>query len=300
MALPLTLPANAKLNLRLHVGPKLDGPLHEIASVIADLRLADELEFQQADAFSVSCDVASIAGQSNLVWRAAMALGVELPSVHIHIRKRIPMQAGLGGGSADAATALHGIAALCAAAGKTIDNGRLERAASATGSDVPACMVPGIKIVEGYGERVARTDVQPPPWGIVLFQPRARSATASAYQALDAARSGQAATIVSSGLLDIVRTLREHDFEKFCGLLENDFQPVIERSLPQVASARMRLRAIGAQATILCGSGSAVAGFFPDCASAQSAHEKLRLEHDEWSAVTAFNNASASDAEMQQ
>jgi 4-diphosphocytidyl-2-C-methyl-D-erythritol kinase len=288
-AAAFSVPAHAKLNLRLEVGPKT-GDLHSILSVITELELADELELRpSSDGFRVTCDLDELSGRDNVVWRAAQALGVELPDVCIAIAKRIPTQAGLGGGSADAAAALRALTQILREHGVTVAQEGVMQAALSAGSDIPALLAPGLKIVSGVGDTVALRYADAPPWGIVLLHPGVGSSTARAYQLLDGAAVPHA---LSRGAFDAAEAMCDAfaaaDLDRFLGLLHNDFSEAVERALPQVADARERLERAGAHATILCGSGSCVAGFFDDRAAALEALQFLQPRADEWVAVTEF------------
>ena len=149
-AFPTSRQAHAKLNLRLEVGPK-SGRLHAVVSAIATLEIADEITFEPASAgFSVACLGAAIPESENLVWRAAYEFGSP-PDVAVTIRKYIPLQAGLGGGSADAAETLAVLARMFAEMGRPVPPDTVHAAAVRLGSDVPAALVPGLKIVERCG-----------------------------------------------------------------------------------------------------------------------------------------------------
>lgn len=289
------LRAPAKFNLRLEVlGRRPDG-LHGIRSAIAALDLADELRFEPSkEGFSVSCDGADIAERANLAWLAAIALKLPLPAVHINIRKRIPMQAGLGGGSADAAAALRGVGVLFARESRTLTVESLKRAGAAVGADVPACLLPGLKIAEGAGEAVTSVTCAAPPWGILLLKPAGGLATAAAYELLDRARlhlrpdrpphdDGAATAAVCDAFAAA-------DFSAFCRLAVNDFQAVIEQEMPEVARAAKTLRGTGARAVLLCGSGSCVAALFESVEAAWRAHAVLARSDGDWSAVTRFTD----------
>ncbi len=289
VASAFSVPAHAKLNLRLEVGPKT-GDLHSILSVITELELADELELRpSSDGFCVTCDLDELSGRDNVVWRAAQALGVALPDVCVAIAKRIPTQAGLGGGSADAAAALVALVKILRESGVAVPQEGLTKAALSAGSDVPALLAPGLKIVSGVGDCVALRYADAPPWGIVLLHPSAGSSTARAYQLLDGAGVrhvlSRRAFDAAEAMCDAFATA---DLDRFLGLLHNDFSETIERALPQVADARERLERAGSQATILCGSGSCVAGLFDDRAAALAALQFLQLRAHEWVAVTGF------------
>lgn len=290
-----TLEAPAKLNLRLWVGPPTDGPLHTIVSVIADLALADELRFSPSPGgLRVSCDLPEIAGDANLIWRALQALyGDELPPLLVDVRKRIPLQAGLGGGSADAAAALHGVQRSAIVGRSAPTDEQLREAARLTGSDVAACLVPGLKLVSGYGEAVETRPGPIPEWGIVLVKGAASMPTGRAYALLDEYRGSSppqaSAAFAEREFADrIVNAIHAADFASFCALLRNDFDAPVEAALPVLATLRDRLHASGAQATLLCGSGSCLAGFFETMEDARTAHDRWQLHEGEWKALTSL------------
>lgn len=288
-ALPLTLAAHAKLNLRLEVGP-LAGGLHTVISALAALDLADSVRFEWSPhGFRVACDLVDVAEKDNTAWRAAQALDVRLPSVRVGIHKRIPAQAGLGGGSSDAAAALQGLAAILASDGIVLEPERIAAAALHAGSDVPSFFTVGTRVIAGVGDVVTAHPCKAPAWGIVLLRPAVASSTAEAYALLDQARVphelGRRANADANAICD---AFCHGDFELTAALLHNDFTPVIEAALPAVAQAHERLRRVGARATILCGSGSCVAGFFADIIAAQAAIGRISLDHGEWIRATTF------------
>lgn len=285
----ITRPANAKVNLRLEVGPRA-GERHLLVSVIASLELADELRFTpSSDPFEVKAFDPQIPERENLIWRAAHALGVHLPNVVVSVSKRIPLQAGLGGGSADAAAALIGLASILQRNGQPLSPTQIRDAAAQVGSDVPSALLPGLKIVGGTGEAVAPYACAAPPWGVVLIKPVVGSVTGRAYALLDEAGATHA---IDDDAFDRARSMchafASHDFTRFLELLHNDFDPVIERAFPEVVSVRERLSGSGAAGTILCGSGSCVAGFFADRGAADAAVEHIKVNQDEWLTVTGF------------
>src|SRR5271166_3108216 len=227
-SLSTVLPARAKLNVRLEVLGLTAGGLHEIRSLIADLGIADEIElFEAPGEFSVACEGADIPERENLVWLAATRLGVDLTGLHVRIRKRIPMQAGLGGGSADAAAALRALIERFARHATPVPVENI-RNARRVGSDVAACMVPGFKIVEGTGDKVKPLSIPPPPWGVLLLRPVAGVPTSEAYRLIDAARGQTLPARTQVEVLELCRAIALRDFGRTCELLHNDFQPVIE------------------------------------------------------------------------
>lgn len=286
------LAAPAKINLRLEVFDVQASGLHALSSVTASLRLADELEFDpSADRLDVACEGLDLPDRDNLVWKAAWALGVGAtrPPIRIRVSKRIPVRAGLGGGSADAAAALRGILQL----DKTARMSRPDLLALAIqlGSDVPASLFFGLRVVEGTGDRVRRVVAGAPPWGLVLLQPAASISTAVAYRLLDDVRAERAArkprdTFAESA--ELCAAYASQDFGRACSLLHNDFEEVIEPAYPSVGRARARLLEVGAASALLCGSGSCVAGFFESEELAAKALEALRPAEGEWAHTTGF------------
>jgi 4-diphosphocytidyl-2-C-methyl-D-erythritol kinase len=287
----VVLHARAKFNVRLEVLARQPSGLHGIRSLVGDLGIADEVElFEAPGEFGVECEGADIPERENLVWLAATRLGVDLSGLRVRLRKRIPMQAGLGGGSADAAAVLRALTERFARRATPIPEENL-RNAMGVGSDVPACMVPGFKIVEGTGDIVKPVSIPAPPWGVLLLRPAAGVPTSEAYRLIDAARAESTPTSSEVEVHEMCRAIALRDFSRTCELLHNDFQPVIELIFPSVADARERLRAAGAAATLLCGSGSCVAGFFQTRDAAAEALDALSRVEGEWAAATGFANA---------
>jgi 4-diphosphocytidyl-2-C-methyl-D-erythritol kinase len=291
---PMLVQARAKLNLRLDVLGKQLGGLHGVRSLIGELVFGDDVEIsERAGGFSVETEGADIPERENLVWLAAMRLGIDLSGLHVRVRKRIPMQAGLGGGSSDAAALLRGLRDVFAARGAPISDEAIRNAAQ-IGSDVPACLVRGFKRVEGTGDVVVREQLPTPPWGLLLLRPPVGVPTSEAYRLLDAGRSSAPLSSDPSSerdLQELCGAIQTNDFPRACSLLQNDFQPVVELLFPSVAEARQRLREAGAAATLLCGSGSCVAGFFETRAAAAAAHKTLKTGEGEWATATCFADA---------
>ncbi|HMA34232.1 MAG TPA: 4-(cytidine 5'-diphospho)-2-C-methyl-D-erythritol kinase [Chloroflexia bacterium] len=169
------LDAPAKINLTLEVlGRRKDG-YHEIASLLQTISLHDTLSFAPQDGGEVvvDCDAPALAGnpQANLVWRAARVLqqasGVT-QGAHITLQKRIPLAAGLGGGSSDAATALRGLNQLW---DLRLPDRELENLASLLGSDVPFFVRGGTALVEGRGEKVTPLRPLAGGWFVLVTPP---------------------------------------------------------------------------------------------------------------------------------
>ncbi|WAC28287.1 4-(cytidine 5'-diphospho)-2-C-methyl-D-erythritol kinase [Ancylobacter sp. SL191] len=178
--------APAKVNLSLRVlGRRADG-YHELASLVAFAGVADRLSLAPGDELSLSLTGPGAAGleagADNLVLRAARDLATRVPGLGLGsftLDKRLPVAAGIGGGSADAAAALR---LLARANGLALGDPRLMAAALATGSDVPACLLGRACLMGGRGESL--TPVALPRFGAVLVNPRVPVETSGVFRAL--------------------------------------------------------------------------------------------------------------------
>src|SRR5256885_7876364 len=177
--------APAKVNLVLQVGPRRDDGLHELCSLFASLELADTLRFEVADADDGQDEVhcPGVEGP-NLITAALGAyrdtVPDAVPSLGVTVNKRIPVAAGLGGGSADAAAAMRAANRL---AGGPLDADALRALGRRLGSDVPSQVEPGHAIVEGSGERVEPVEL--PAMVLVLVVAEAGLSTAAVYEEAD-------------------------------------------------------------------------------------------------------------------
>src|SRR4249919_1795286 len=174
--------APAKLNLCLYLGAQRDDGLHELCSLFEPLALADRIEVSEAERDEVVCP--GVEGE-NLAARALAALreaGWDGPPLRVEIEKRIPVAAGLGGGSADAAAVLR------LAAGEVAD---LEQIAAALGADVPSQLTPALALVRGAGERIERLP-EPKPHAVVLLPGGGGLSTAEVFAEADRLGLGRA------------------------------------------------------------------------------------------------------------
>ncbi|MGI8690696.1 MAG: 4-(cytidine 5'-diphospho)-2-C-methyl-D-erythritol kinase [Thermomicrobiales bacterium] len=242
------IPAPAKLNLGLAVtGRRTDG-YHNLVSLMVSLDIADTVRVEPARAFSLFCDDPALAGDENLVLRAAhafqSAMG-ERRAAHITLSKRIPVAAGLGGGSSDAAATLLALDALW---GTNAPDGILLRLARDLGADVPFALYGGAMVARGIGDVLMPTPL-PDTW-LALITPRADipRKTAALYGSLTEADADGGAMILRQ-----VAGLRQGK-PLDTTLLDNTFLPPLECIVPAVRAARERIARIG-QRAFLTGSG---------------------------------------------
>ena len=258
--------APAKLNLCLYLGPRRDDGLHELCSLFEPLALGDLIAVTEAERDEVIC--AGVEGE-NLAARALAALrerGWGGPPLRIEIEKRIPVAAGLGGGSADAAAVLR------LARGKIAD---LEEIAAGLGADVPSQLTPTPALVQGVGEKIERLPA-PAPHAAVLLPDGGGLSTAAVFAEADRLGLGRDAAELD-GLAVQLRAAAGAGASPLAypELLVNDLEPAARSLRPQIGDALDALRAAGAPQALLTGSGPTAFGLFGSLAAARAAAKEL-------------------------
>ena len=244
--------AHAKLNLSLRVLYKRPDNFHELRTVFQTISLADELTISYSASKQTQIEIADNTIPDNLVERAARRCldAMRLTAkVHFTLKKRIPMGAGLGGGSSDAAAVLLALPAL---AGKALPIERLSEVAASLGSDVPFFLYGGTALGLGKGDELYPLPDSKPRYG-VLIAPDIHVGTPEAYRDLSASLSDPTPKLAS--------------FQAGCWQTQgfepvNDFEiPVFQRH-PRLATIRKSLIQKGAEIALMTGSGSSIFAFF--------------------------------------
>ena len=270
---PITIRAHAKINLDLRVlGTRPDG-FHELRTVFQAISLHDQITcIPRPGPFAIECETAGVPlDASNLVWRAAAALWTSLRrtgplrDVVIRLEKKIPLQAGLGGGSADAAAALMALARTWRVALKPV---QLTDVAATLGADVPFFLAGGTALGLGRGDEIYPLADLPRHW-IVLLVPGFGVSSGDAYRWYDEERAPG-------------RPPAHQDAQYVPGpwpsraaQMINDLEPAIARHHPEIDQMKAALRRAGALAAAMSGSGSAVFGLFQKRGDAVTAVDKL-------------------------
>ena len=259
--------APAKLNLVLQVGRRRDDGLHELASLFASLELADAVVVETAPAPPDEVISPGVEGP-NLAQAAIDVLREEvgeLPPLRVAIEKRIPVAAGLGGGSADAAAVLRAANRI---AGDPLDAAALRVLGARIGADVPSQIEPGHALVTGAGEHVEPIALEPLP--VVLVPSPSGLSTAAVYAEADRIPS----TRDRLGP-DALRALAGRPAHELAAGLENDLEPAALALRPELDETLAAVRGSGALAARVTGSGPTVFGIYADPAAAASAAERL-------------------------
>ncbi len=257
--------AYAKLNLVLQVGrPRSDG-MHPLCSLFASIELADELEGCPAELDEDSVECAGVEGE-NLALGAIGAFrertgGLPDGPVRLRIDKHIPVAAGLGGGSADAAAALRIVNRI---SGLPLDAAALRELAAQLGADVPSQIEPGHALVQGVGEQVE--PIALPPLVAVLVPSAAGLRTAEVYAELD--RLGGARERLDA---ESLRELAAGAPDRLGAALENDLERAALALRPELAGTLAQLRSAGALGAAVSGSGPTCFALFADRPAAEAA-----------------------------
>ncbi len=264
----MILRAPAKLNLCLYVGQRRDDGLHELRSLFCPLLLSDRLEISDArgEGDEVVCPAV---GGPNLVavaLEAMRARGWRREPVRVEIDKRIPVAAGLGGGSADAAAILR-------LAGDELQE--VDDLAAGLGADVPSQINPVFALVGGAGERIEPLP-HPGEFAVVLIPDDHGLSAAEVYARADELGSGRS----NEELTELETQLRAAAVAdasplEYASLLRNDLEQAAVSLRPSIAEALDALEEVGAVRALVAGSGPTVVGFFGDMAAADQAASAL-------------------------
>jgi 4-diphosphocytidyl-2-C-methyl-D-erythritol kinase len=277
----------AKVNLTLRVvGRRTDG-YHDIESMVAFADCADRLSFTPGSKLQLKTTgpLAGDCGETadNLVFKAALLLGERVPDLRLGeftLDKVLPVAAGIGGGSADAAAALR---LLAQANGLAIDDPRLIEVAELTGADVPVCLASRACVMTGVGETLLPLGL--PKMPCVMVNPRVPVATRDVFAALGL-RSGEL-LVGATDVLQATAWPEEgaslEDWVEVLAAGSNDLEIPATRIQPVIGKVLSALSATnGAWLARMSGSGATCFAIFENTAEAQRAAQKIQLDHPQW------------------
>jgi 4-diphosphocytidyl-2-C-methyl-D-erythritol kinase len=257
------LQAPAKVNYRLDVVRRRPDGYHDLRMIMQRIGLCDDIVITELETpgIRVSCGAAGVPeGPDNIVWRAADALlrrSGRQTGLAIQITKRIPVAAGLGGGSSDGATVLMGVNELL---GLGLSDQELMAIGVTLGADVPFFIFKRTALAEGIGEQLTALDGVPPVW-LVLVNPNVPVSTAWVYQNL---------RLTSEKVLTKIPLLY-NSVADVCAVLANDLETVTISRYSIIREIKERLLAAGASGALMSGSGPTVFGVFSDEGAARQA-----------------------------
>jgi 4-diphosphocytidyl-2-C-methyl-D-erythritol kinase len=269
----LLLKAPAKINYRLEVLRKRADGYHDLRMVMQRIDLSDEIEIVLRDSpgIDVFCDSETVSGgRENIAWRAAdaiLSLHGSRVGMDISITKKIPVAAGLGGGSSDAATVLMGLNEMLSLG---FSDAKLMEIGVRLGADVPFFIFKKTALAEGIGEKLTPVQGLPQVW-LVLVNPNLHVSTAWVYQ-------------------NLTLTNRKDDYklprfcnriEDICSILTNDLEAVTIGRFPVIKEIKSSLIALGAKGVLMSGSGPTVFAVFASEEEARCSQAKIS-EVDGW------------------
>src|SRR3989338_4232693 len=272
----MLLQSHAKVNLYLKIGKKLKSGYHNIESVMQPIQLHDNISFEKLDedVIIVQSNNPDLEGKANLAYKAALLLKNKFKvkeGAKIYIEKNIPMSAGLGGGSSNAANALIMLNKLW---GLKIPQKRLIDIGADIGSDVPFFIVGKTALVEGMGDKIKplRKSIS---LNIVLVNPGIKVSTSWAYRQFDKSKK----SLISGNkknVRDLINAINRKDIKKISENAYNDFDAIIGKKHKITKDIKTNFRKFGALESTLSGSGPTVIGLFDSIYTAREAYFKLK------------------------
>ncbi|MEW5800876.1 MAG: 4-(cytidine 5'-diphospho)-2-C-methyl-D-erythritol kinase [bacterium] len=270
--------APAKINLGLSVLRKRDDGYHEIRTLFQAVSLCDELELEPIPkGIELTLEGEGIPNdQENIAWKAAESFLSRLrvsAGVHIRLRKNIPVAAGLGGGSSDAAAVLKGLSRLFSF---SLPRNELLEMGRHLGADVPFFLFGNSALGEGTGAILSSISALPQSW-IVIINPGFPISTKWVYD-----HASLLLTKKPDHINMVKYFLRENDLPRIGYYLHNDLEAVVLKRYPIINELKNRLLSAGAVGAVMSGSGASVFGLFADRPLADQAFNRMRREGNGW------------------
>lgn len=266
----LKIKACAKINLCLHIPALRQDGYHELDSVFQSIGLFDWVTIKKTKGIRITCDDTRVpTDESNTCYKAAQAVMAvtDVPGVWVHIEKRIPSEAGLGGGSADAAAVIVGMNKLF---GFDFSFDKMEKLGASIGADVPFFIRGGCMRAQGIGDILSPLN-NPFSHDVVVIKPKGGVSTPESYRLFD---QNEKLGGSASAMIDALKT---KDEAGYFAAVKNALQPVAFMLAPQSETAVAALKQAGAKAAQVTGSGSAVFGLFQK-GEGKAAKEKLEKQ----------------------
>lgn len=262
--------APAKVNLALDIiGKRIDG-YHDLRMINHSVTLADELELIPSTIYDIKSNLTDIPVDQNLITKALVYLSTILKKpldFQINLKKNIPMQAGLGGGSSDAAAAIK----LALEHWQTpLDPKILNSFALKVSSDVPYSLYNQAALVEGLGEKLNFIHLEKKP-KILIVHPDIAISTQEAYRAVSSSD-----TIYHPKISESVKRLQKGEFQSLREVAGNSFTPVIAKKYPEIEEIIEKLYTLGADYVTMSGSGSTIVSYFEDEEKLKNAQKDLK------------------------
>jgi 4-diphosphocytidyl-2-C-methyl-D-erythritol kinase len=270
-------PSNAKINLYLKIGRKLKNGYHELKSVMQKIDLADNMHLEplNEDKVIIECTNKELEGEENLAYTAAMLLKKEYKvkaGVKIFIEKAVPLEAGLGGGSSNAATTLMALNKMWSL---RLKENELIHLASRIGSDVPFFIGENAAVVEGIGDKI-KPIKKSFSINLVMINPGFRVSTKWAYSAFDKAKPK---IKTDADMNELVKAIEKKDIKAIANNLHNDFDSIITKKYKALNDIKTNLLRNDALDVCISGSGPTIFGVYNSIYEAREAYFKLQYDY---------------------
>lgn len=267
----------AKINLYLRIGKRLSSGYHSIQAVMQSIELSDTISIEPVseDKIIVECTNKELENENNLAYKAALLLKKKFKvrqGAKIFIEKNVPIEAGLGGGSSNAATALTSLNKLW---GLKLKETQLIELASQIGSDVPFFIGENAALVEGIGDKV-KPIKKSFSINLVLINPGFRVSTKWAYSAFDKQKPK---IKTKADINQLIKAIEKKDIKEIANNLHNDFEPIITKKYKVVQDIKTNLLRNDALNACISGSGPTVFGIFNSIYEAREAFFKIQYDY---------------------
>ena len=256
--------AYAKINLFLNILNKRKDGYHNLKSVFDFIDLYDEIIITKYKGFKLICNDKSLENENNLIYKAYVKLkeiNPHMEGIKVYLKKNIPMQAGLGGGSSDCATFIYLMNDLYNLSLTNID---IQKLCSSLGADVLPCYYGKTLMANGIGDKIEliNNNIN---YYLVVIKPDFNCSTKEMFKDLDAKKRTERKTIEK-----LIKALDKNDYDNFVKYVYNDFEKVVD-----IKDIKKELKEHGADNSLLAGSGSCVFGIFKDYSNAKRAYYNL-------------------------
>lgn len=273
----MAISSYAKVNLYLKIGKKLSTGYHNIQSVMQKIELSDSIAIEpiNEDRIIVDSTNKELENENNLAYKVAMLLKKKYKVKHgarIFVEKNVPLEAGLGGGSSNAATVLMNLNKLW---GLKLKEKQLIELAAQIGSDVPFFIGDNAALVEGIGDKIKRIK-KSFSINIVLINPGFRVSTKWAYSAFDKQKPK---IKTKADIKNLVRAIEKKDIKEIANNLHNDFEPIVTKKYKVINEIKTNLLRNDALNACVSGSGPTVFGIFNSIYEAREAFFKIQYDY---------------------
>ncbi|MBI2541763.1 4-(cytidine 5'-diphospho)-2-C-methyl-D-erythritol kinase [Candidatus Woesearchaeota archaeon] len=270
-------PAYAKINFYLKIGKKLSTGYHKIQSVMQKVELSDSISIEplHEDKIIVESTNPELSGEENLAYKAALLLKKKFKvrqGVKFFIEKNIPLEAGLGGGSSNAAAALLNLNKLW---GLKLKEKQLVELGSQLGADVPFFIGENAALVSGIGDEISRIK-KSFSINVMLINPGFRVSTRWAYSAFDRQKPK---IKTKADISALVKSIERKDIKEIANNLHNDFEPIITKKYKIVNEIKNSLLRNDALNASVSGSGPTVFGIFNSIYEAREAFFEMQYDY---------------------